>query len=155
MYKIRSHVFIVRLGQPKSGRISMHLSWCVYILVLLAGREFLRLLFAGKTDFRHRPPELGLHHAFAIETYQACHRLSVCISYGELVRHVTQGKCTCRSAIEYVANTIVFIVSGIIIAARSYDMHQEQSPWRPDGAAYGYAVLVWVLLFVSASNQYP
>ena len=53
----------------------------------------------------------------------------------------------CRQELEFVANTLVFVLSGVIIAARIYNSeHTSESLIQPRD--YGYAVLLWVYLNV-------
>jgi hypothetical protein len=57
----------------------------------------------------------------------------------------------CRETLEYVANTLIFILSGVIIAAKIY----TNSTGTADeivGIDYGYAVLLWVYLLVGCPS---
>ena len=56
-------------------------------------------------------------------------------------------RCVSRHELEFVANTVVFVLSGVIIAARVYNSeHTAQSLIQPQD--YGYAFLLWVYLTV-------
>ena len=55
----------------------------------------------------------------------------------------------CREVVDYLANTLIFVLSGIIIAGRVYDGHQAGSPYILTGMDYGWAVALWLLLLVS------
>lgn len=56
-----------------------------------------------------------------------------------------------RNAIDYLANTLIFVVSGIIIAGKLYIGHQAGSPHVLTAFDYGWAVALWLLLLVSAT----
>jgi len=64
---------------------------------------------------------------------------------------------SCREELEFVANTIIFILAGIVIAGRIYtSAHDSQGYIR--AADWGYALLLWVYLTVhpiSASSPPP
>ena len=51
--------------------------------------------------------------------------------------------------IEYFANTLIFVISGVIIAGRIYAGHQASSPHILTGMDYAWAVALWLLLLVS------
>lgn len=52
-----------------------------------------------------------------------------------------------RQELEFVANTVIFVLSGVIIASRIYNSeHTSESLIQPRD--YGYAVLLWVYLNV-------
>ena len=53
----------------------------------------------------------------------------------------------CREELEYVANTLIFVLSGVIITGKIWEssatrFHEIQA------ADYGYAVLLWIYLLV-------
>ena len=56
-----------------------------------------------------------------------------------------------REVIEYFANTLIFVISGVIIAGRIYAGHQDSSPHILTGVDYAWAVALWLLLLVSPS----
>ena len=53
-----------------------------------------------------------------------------------------------REAIDYLANTFIFLVSGLIIASKVYQGHQRGSPHVLVGKDYAWAVVLWLLLLV-------
>ena len=56
-------------------------------------------------------------------------------------------RCLSRTELEFVANTLVFVLSGVIIAARIYNSeHTTESLIQPRD--YGYGFLLWVYLSV-------
>ena len=67
-------------------------------------------------------------------------------AYGQTLQYTAL--CLCREAIDYLANTLIFVVSGIIIAGKIYQGHQESSPYILTGTDYGWAVVLWLLLLV-------
>ncbi|KAL0035594.1 hypothetical protein WJX79_001024 [Trebouxia sp. C0005] len=54
----------------------------------------------------------------------------------------------CWEVIEYFANTLIFVISGVIIAGRIYAGHQAGSPHILTGIDYAWAVALWLLLLV-------
>ena len=56
--------------------------------------------------------------------------------------------CLCREQLEHIANTLVFMLSGVIIAGRIY-ISSTQGLGYIKGQEYGYAALLWVYLTVS------
>ncbi|DBB05081.1 TPA: hypothetical protein ACH3X3_010345 [Trebouxia sp. C0006] len=54
----------------------------------------------------------------------------------------------CWEVIEYFANTLIFVISGVIIAGRIYAGHQDSSPHILTGMDYAWAVALWLLLLV-------
>ena len=56
--------------------------------------------------------------------------------------------CLYREAVDFLANTFIFLVSGLIIASRIYDGHQRGSPHVLTGKDYAWAVVLWLLLLV-------
>lgn len=60
----------------------------------------------------------------------------------------------CRETLEYVANTLIFILSGVIIAAKIYaNSVGDADDIKP--IDYGYAVLLWVYLLVRCLLALP
>ena len=55
----------------------------------------------------------------------------------------------CREVTDYLANTLIFLLSGVIIAGRLYAGHQQGSPHVLRGQDYGWAGVLWLLLLVS------
>ena len=56
----------------------------------------------------------------------------------------------CREELEFIANTLIFILAGVIIAGNIY--RSENNPAAPanlSGRDYGHAVLLWIALLVS------
>ena len=55
-----------------------------------------------------------------------------------------------REELEFIANTLIFVLAGVIIAGNIYQSeHSSASPFEIKGRDYGYAVLLWVVLLVS------
>ena len=57
---------------------------------------------------------------------------------------------SCREELEFIANTLIFILAGVIIAGNIY--RSENNPRAPaalSGKDYGYAFLLWLALLVS------
>lgn len=50
--------------------------------------------------------------------------------------------------LEYVANTLVFVLSGVIIVGNVYESHSPGQPTYIRGADYAYALLLWAFLLV-------
>lgn len=57
-------------------------------------------------------------------------------------------ECLCREQLEHIANTLVFMLSGVIIAGRIYISSTEGLGYIR-AQEYGYAALLWVYLTVS------
>lgn len=53
-----------------------------------------------------------------------------------------------REAIDYLANTFIFLVSGLIIASKICEGHQKGRPHVLAGKDYTWAVVLWLLLLV-------
>lgn len=54
-----------------------------------------------------------------------------------------------REELEFIANTLIFILAGVIIAGNVYlSQHSPSSPVTIRGRDYGYAFLLWVALLV-------
>lgn len=60
----------------------------------------------------------------------------------------------CRNAVESGANTVIFVVCGMLISGRVYRAHQPGGPWLLQGTNYGYAVALWLLLLVRCANVF-
>ncbi len=56
---------------------------------------------------------------------------------------------------EFVANTVIFVVCGMLIAGWVYRAHQPGGPWTLQGRDYAFAVALWLLLLVFASAIAP
>ena len=57
----------------------------------------------------------------------------------------------CREELEFIANTLIFILAGVIIAGNIYQSeHSVGAPLQIQGRDYGYAFLLWIVLVVSA-----
>lgn len=69
--------------------------------------------------------------------------------YQGFCSHQCMGKKTPCPAREYVANTLIFVLAGVIISNRVHTSSVGQSALvnAPD---YGYALLLWVYLLVRA-----
>ena len=52
--------------------------------------------------------------------------------------------------VEFVANSLAFVMVGILIAAKVYQGHDELG--IPSGNDYGWAVVLWILLLVWAQS---
>ena len=64
--------------------------------------------------------------------------------------------CPClRAAVEFVANTVIFVVCGMLIAGRVYGAHQPGGPWTLQGRDYAFAVALWLLLLVCSYLAFP
>ena len=50
--------------------------------------------------------------------------------------------------LEYVANTLIFVLAGAIIAGNIYDSSRDHTPTHIEGQDYLYALLLWVYLLV-------
>lgn len=62
------------------------------------------------------------------------------------IHHVEFALCH-REELEYVANTLIFVLSGVIITGKIWESSSSAvDSIRP--ADYGYAVLLWVYLLV-------
>lgn len=60
----------------------------------------------------------------------------------------------CREELEFIANTLIFILAGVIIAGNVYlSQHNPSSPVTIRGREYGYAFLLWIVLLVSRCSQ--
>ena len=60
----------------------------------------------------------------------------------------------CREELEFIANTLIFILAGVIIAGNIYlSQHTPDSPVQIAGQDYGYAILLWVVLLVSHCSE--
>lgn len=60
----------------------------------------------------------------------------------------------CREELEFIANTLIFILAGVIIAGNIYlSQHTADSPVQIRGQDYGYAILLWVVLIVRIRAQ--
>ena len=60
--------------------------------------------------------------------------------------------CACREELEYIANTLIFVLSGVIIVGKIWESSSTTAnDIRP--ADYGYAVLLWLYLLVGAGLQ--
>ena len=55
--------------------------------------------------------------------------------------------------IDYLANSLIFTISGIIIAGKVYTGHQAKSPCILTGTDYGWAVALWLLLLVETPHN--
>lgn len=54
----------------------------------------------------------------------------------------------CREELEYIANTLIFVLSGVIIVGKIWESSSTSADdIRP--ADYGYAILLWFYLLVS------
>lgn len=54
----------------------------------------------------------------------------------------------CREELEFLANTLIFVLSGVIITGKIWESSTTRIDFiRPED--YGYAVLLWVYLVVS------
>jgi hypothetical protein len=53
----------------------------------------------------------------------------------------------CREELEYVANTLIFVLSGVIIAGKIWQSSASGTHYI-QAADYGYAVLLWLYLLV-------
>lgn len=55
----------------------------------------------------------------------------------------------CREELEFIANTLIFILAGVIIAGNIYQSeHSVDTPLQIQGRDYGYAFLLWIVLVV-------
>ena len=55
----------------------------------------------------------------------------------------------CREELEFIANTLIFILAGVIIAGNIYQSeHSVDAPLQIQGRDYGYAFLLWIVLVV-------
>ena len=64
--------------------------------------------------------------------------------------------CVCREELEFIANTLIFILAGVIIAGNIYQSeHSASAPLQIKGRDYGYAVLLWIVLIVSLKRLPP
>lgn len=50
--------------------------------------------------------------------------------------------------LEYIANTLIFVLSGAIIAGNIYESSRSDSTSSIQGTDYPYALLLWVYLLV-------
>ena len=55
----------------------------------------------------------------------------------------------CREELDFIANTLIFILAGVIIAGNVYLSQHSDSSLTIRGREYGYAFLLWVVLIVS------
>ena len=60
----------------------------------------------------------------------------------------------CREELEYLANTLIFVLAGVIIAGNIYIYASTDSTTHIDGVDYVYALLLWVYLLVRASLSF-
>ncbi|CAL8468287.1 g7827 [Coccomyxa elongata] len=84
----------------------------------------------------------------------------VCACFGPKPDAAWQGARTCSdktlteqidtiwAAVEFVANTVIFVVCGMLIAGRMYRAHQPGGPWTLQARDYAFAVALWLLLLV-------
>ena len=61
-------------------------------------------------------------------------------------------KCSSREELEYIANTLVFVLSGVIIAGKIYVVESTTSTVSVSGPDYGYLILLWVYLLVRSKQ---
>lgn len=54
----------------------------------------------------------------------------------------------CREELEFLANTLIFVLSGVIITGKIWESSTTKADYIQP-ADYGYAVLLWVYLLVS------
>lgn len=54
----------------------------------------------------------------------------------------------CREELEFLANTLIFVLSGVIITGKIWESSTTKFDYIQP-ADYGYAVLLWVYLVVS------
>ena len=62
--------------------------------------------------------------------------------------HSRSDALLCMEVIDYLANTLIFVISGNIIAGKIYAGLQSGSPYIFTGRDYGWAVALWLLLLV-------
>lgn len=61
---------------------------------------------------------------------------------------MTQEWKICREELEFLANTLIFVLSGVIITGKIWESSTTSSLDYIRPADYGYAVLLWVYLLV-------
>lgn len=59
----------------------------------------------------------------------------------------------CREELEFIANTLIFVLSGVVIAGRIYES-ANSSEKLIEPSDWGYTLLLWVYLTVR-SNRHP
>lgn len=55
----------------------------------------------------------------------------------------------CREELEFVANTLIFVLSGALITSRIWESATEHAVNDIHPADFAYAILLWVYLLVS------
>ena len=60
----------------------------------------------------------------------------------------------CREYLEFLANTLVFLLAGLIIAGKIYES-STASGAVIDGRDWGYVALLWVYVTVRPSPRQP
>ncbi len=64
--------------------------------------------------------------------------------------HSKPNSCIYREELEFIANTLIFILAGVIIAGNIYQSeHSVGATIQIQARDYGYAFLLWVVLIVS------
>ena len=56
---------------------------------------------------------------------------------------------------DYFTDTLIFVISGVIIAGRICTGYQDSSPHILTGIDYAWAVALWLLLLVSPCRRMP
>ena len=86
------------------------------------------------------PPDLVSAGLSAASTSQMAKALPSSIKKFELLH--------CREELEFLANTLIFVLSGVIITGKIWESSTTKIEFiQPED--YGYAVLLWVYLVVS------
>lgn len=86
----------------------------------------------------------------------SCHGVNIplCIDLLLATGNMCPSLDACREELEFIANTLIFILAGVIIAGNVYlSQHSSSSPVTIRGREYGYAFLLWIVLLVSHHSQ--